>query len=487
MIPKILHQIWIGPLPAPSTHMKTWQDKHPDFEYIYWTETEFEKRGIQFQCQSKIDIMTEYNGKADIMRWEILYKYGGYFVDADSICIEPFDDYFTEQTAFASFENEIVRAELIATGTMGFVPNHPLCKDIIQWIDSPEFDELNKTVRAWGSVGPVLLTRFLKTGKYTDFAIYPSLCFLPFHFTGNYYTGHKKVYAYQLWGTANNSYETMNSIELPSALREPTLWVSVLIPSYNTSQLHIRECLESIKCQNGFFGIELVWVNDGSGEEYTNILEKELTLFLKRTRFCKIVYLDQALQQGVAHSLNIGLKMCSNEIVFRMDSDDIMLPNRMQCQIDFMQQNPECVLCGTNVQMFSNENPTNPKMRTMGQTTSHSSKISWNDFAESLSKPSWIMNHPTLCFYKSAIASVGYYNINVKPMEDYELELKIMKKYGAVYNIPSSLLYYRIHPNQVTYDFNNKFTDINKLHAEIIEDVTTSTFPFVLDLDLGVQ
>ena len=107
-IPKIIHQIWIGPLPPPSTHMATWKDKHPDFEYIYWTEseigaihgvsvgsrptsdTEVEEVGARqviFDCQSKIDIMTEYNGKADIMRWEILYKYGGYFVDADSICI----------------------------------------------------------------------------------------------------------------------------------------------------------------------------------------------------------------------------------------------------------------------------------------------------------------------------------------------------------------------------------------------------------------
>ena len=37
--------------------------------------------------------MEEINGKADIIRWEILYEYGGVFVDADSICIEPIDDH----------------------------------------------------------------------------------------------------------------------------------------------------------------------------------------------------------------------------------------------------------------------------------------------------------------------------------------------------------------------------------------------------------
>lgn len=31
------------------------------------------------------------NSKTDIMRWEILYEYGGIFIDADSICLNPFD------------------------------------------------------------------------------------------------------------------------------------------------------------------------------------------------------------------------------------------------------------------------------------------------------------------------------------------------------------------------------------------------------------
>ena len=37
-IPKIIHQIWIGPKTAPIKLMNTWKDKHPDFEYIYCNE-----------------------------------------------------------------------------------------------------------------------------------------------------------------------------------------------------------------------------------------------------------------------------------------------------------------------------------------------------------------------------------------------------------------------------------------------------------------
>ena len=38
LIPKIIHQLWIGPKPRPSKFMATWKEKHPDYEYIMWNE-----------------------------------------------------------------------------------------------------------------------------------------------------------------------------------------------------------------------------------------------------------------------------------------------------------------------------------------------------------------------------------------------------------------------------------------------------------------
>ena len=54
-IPKIIHQLWIGPKPRPYKFMKTWEDKHPDYEYILWNEEEIKKRAhhqSQVQCVS---------------------------------------------------------------------------------------------------------------------------------------------------------------------------------------------------------------------------------------------------------------------------------------------------------------------------------------------------------------------------------------------------------------------------------------------------
>ena len=455
MIPKILHQLWIGPHPAPLSMMATWKDKHPHYEYILWTESEIQRRGMVFTCQPVIDFMDELNGKADIMRWEILYKFGGYFVDADSICIHPFDSYFGSKKAFATFENESIRRGLVATGTMGFVPGHALCRDIIAWISSPESLQTIATVKAWGAVGPGLLTRFLDTGNYPDFSVYPSHCFLPIHFTGNTYTGHKKVYAYQAWGATNDSYSTMNEMELPAILREPASWVSVLICSFNTERIFIRECLDSIRSQNGVFGIEVVWVNDGSDVDRTEELETELAFFMERSRFCRVVYERLDVNSGVAAALNRGIDLCSSNIIFRMDSDDIMVPNRLKTQLEFMRNKKDCVCCGANMSVFTCISRAFPeKTKSIVTTTEHPHLIQWSRLCEVYREhggiPSWIMNHPTLCYYKDAVISVGKYDVGVGSLEDYDLELRLIKKYGSLYNIQESLLLYRSHEGQVT-------------------------------------
>ena len=87
MIPKLIHQIWIGPKPAPSKLMDTWKEKHPEFEYIRWSEKELNDRSMPLSCINRIQEIEEINGKADIIRWEILYHYGGVFLDADCFCL----------------------------------------------------------------------------------------------------------------------------------------------------------------------------------------------------------------------------------------------------------------------------------------------------------------------------------------------------------------------------------------------------------------
>jgi len=305
MIPKIIHQLWIGPNEPPTKPMDTWKDKHPDFEYIRWNEEEFIKRNMIFECQDKINTMKEINGKADIMRWEILYKYGGIFLDADSICIEPFDDLLNEK-CFAGYEHEQLRKGLIATGTMGFTPEHPLVKESIEFIKS---NPVNLNM-AWITVGPGLLTRIYNTGLYKDFMIFPSYFFLPIHHTGQEYQGHGKVYAHQLWGSTNFN-EFDKSGNLPEQLLSNNKSISLLIENQDEIAFNIQNCLNSIKNQIGNFNIELIWINN-SNELNTTILKKKLDIFKKTTRFINIKYYDYTKYNLYDNTMH---KIKSNEIL----------------------------------------------------------------------------------------------------------------------------------------------------------------------------
>ena len=141
MIPKIIHQIWIGPKIPPTKFMDTWKEKNPEFTYIRWNEEEIKTRLLKLRCIKKIQEIEEMCGKADILRLEILYQYGGIYIDADSICIEPIDDLLMNTKAFASYEHEEIRTGLISNGTIGFPPKHPLLKKALDWIENNDVSQ----------------------------------------------------------------------------------------------------------------------------------------------------------------------------------------------------------------------------------------------------------------------------------------------------------------------------------------------------------
>jgi len=243
------------------------------------------------------------------------------------------------------------------------------------------------------------------------------------------------------------------------------IWISVLVASYNTNANYVSECLQSIINQIGNFGMELVWINDGSNESSTVQLE-ELLVKIPKSKNLKFIYKIMDENKGLSYCLHEGVKICSNELIMRMDSDDIMEPTRIQKQIDFMTKNKSCVLCGTNMISFV-ENNKNQKIMT--ERSGHPFILKWEEYKKT--KKSWILNHPTLCFRKSAILECGNYNKELKyPYEDLELELRVLKKYGVVCNIQEPLLFYRTHSQQVT-QLNRFNTEITRLRNEMIENI----------------
>ena len=174
--------------------------------------------------------------------------------------------------------------------------------------------------------------------------------------------------------------------------------------------------------------------------------------------------------KGLGYSLNKGVTMCSNEIIFRMDSDDIMHPNRLNTQYNFMMNNKDCMLCCSQVQMFNVDN--DKKIYT---TKTNLPTIDYETFKIKFKADNnyhWLSMHPTWCFRKSAILKIGNYDESIRVMfEDVNLAIRILKNYGKIYNLNDVLLKYRIHDSQVTTKNNSEYLQkISVMINNIIDD-----------------
>jgi mannosyltransferase OCH1-like enzyme len=215
MIPKIIHQLWIGPKQPPLILMDTWKRLNPEWDYIFWDEKALEhhfKNGLQNQKQ--YDEMEELCGKCDIARVEILNAFGGFFIDADSVCLHPLDDYLVVNDSFSCYENEFERGNLVACGYLASTKDNDLIKLLIegigrvnvkQLLDVPNRSPWDNDHRAWQMTGSGLLTSTIFKNKYTPISIYPSYFFIPEHYSGVKYKGLGKSYSNQLWGSTVGS------------------------------------------------------------------------------------------------------------------------------------------------------------------------------------------------------------------------------------------------------------------------------------------
>ena len=254
MIPKTIHQIWIGNLEPPVSLMDSWKAKNPDFKYIIWDEDRIKNE--KFDTQTKFDEIEEYCGKADIIRYEILNRYGGVYIDADSYCVHSLDNFLLE-TSFAVYENEKVRKGLVATGVLGFEPNHPLLSNILDIIKKIPVSKEETGKKAWQTVGPLLFTKIYNK-TLPKIKIYPSYMFYPEHYTGEIYKGHGKSFAYQFWGSTNSSYGVIDEIDVPPWLFElPTKSVSIFIIVTNETFDEFKKSIDKLVNITHFIKVSL--------------------------------------------------------------------------------------------------------------------------------------------------------------------------------------------------------------------------------------
>jgi mannosyltransferase OCH1-like enzyme len=199
MIPKKLHFIWIGDeSKMPIKCIGSWHDKNPDYELKVWGNNEVQSVNWKNRRQlNDMIIKMDWAGASDVMRYEILHEHGGIYIDADSYCVKPLEDWLLDCEAFASWEQEIVRNNLIANTYIGGVPGAEAWK---MCIDAVATKDCTEQKLAWMITGPMLVTDVFFKGQ-ANLTVYPSHFFMPEHHSGyvSKVTGHH--FASHLWGS----------------------------------------------------------------------------------------------------------------------------------------------------------------------------------------------------------------------------------------------------------------------------------------------
>lgn len=209
--------------------------------------------------------------------------------------------------------------------------------------------------------------------------------------------------------------------------------VSVIMPAYSAGW-YISESIESIVRQT-YKNIEFIIIDDGSPDnlETWKIIKK----YKKRyPKVIKAIRLKKNMGRGGDAAANIAFRVAKGEFVARIDSDDIALPDRIEKQIKYMQENPEVSIFGTNAHVINSQGVVvGEKKVPLTHKAIYEAYFTFHP-----------MINPSIMVRKSRIRNPRdlYLNDN-STNNDYLTFFKRISAGVIFANHPEKLMYYRIH------------------------------------------
>lgn len=180
-IPHVFHQIWVGPLPFPEKYkrwQKTWQSI-PGWEYKLWTDKDVEN----FPLINSALYFNEknYGARADMLRLEILYRFGGVYIDTDFECIKPemFDVLNRSYDFYCGLTPVDSEALVINNAIIGSIPGHPIIKACIEHLPfhaTNVHDQRMRTVMRGPGLLTIMTIRHMNKG-HRDIVLPPSFLY----------------------------------------------------------------------------------------------------------------------------------------------------------------------------------------------------------------------------------------------------------------------------------------------------------------------
>jgi len=227
--------------------------------------------------------------------------------------------------------------------------------------------------------------------------------------------------------------------------------VSVIIPTYNRSQF-VCETVESVLSQT-YKDFEIIVIDDGSTDGTKDVLAHYSD---------QIKYIYQQ-NQGVGAARNKGITEARGEYLAFIDDDDLWLPEKLEKQVEYMDNHPDVAFVSTGtyvIDVDGNDVAKWQKYESSRQTF------------ESLVEDNFIFNL-TVLLRKNCFENVGGFDTRLAISQDYDLWLRLAKRYKFAY-LDFYSAKYREHAQGISKNtdlrLKNRFAIFNK--KELFGDLT---------------
>ncbi|RSO33702.1 glycosyltransferase [Acinetobacter lactucae] len=208
--------------------------------------------------------------------------------------------------------------------------------------------------------------------------------------------------------------------------------VSIILP-VNRDDGFLKDSILSLLNQV-FKDFEILVIANNTSDELWEYIE-ELQKLDSRIKIFRVKL------GGLVFALNYAISIAKGKYIARMDADDISLEQRIITQVEYLDNNPNISILGTQIQYI------NELGDKLGQ---QASQLPSNFFKiRKIAYYKCPLYHPTVMYRKDDILKLGGYKYGFYG-EDYELWLRAIHEGFEIANLNEVLLYYRVHANQVS-------------------------------------
>ena len=237
--------------------------------------------------------------------------------------------------------------------------------------------------------------------------------------------------------------------------------ISVVIPTYNRVSL-LRRALDSVLAQT-LPADEIIVIDDGSTDNTVSML---------KSRYPGIKLMTQD-NRGVSAARNAGIEAARHDWIALLDSDDVWHQNKLEIQVQALQDSPEYLICHSDetwIRNGSRVNPMNKHKKAGGVIFQHC-------------LPLCAISPSAVTIHRLLLNEVGLFDETLPTCEDYDLWLRICSRYPVLYIEEALITKYGGHDDQLS----RKYWGMDRFRVLALKKIISSAKLNDVDRDAAIK